>query len=603
MALSGSFETNHFSNSTVKETWMVFNWNSSQRIPENDSSVNWSVTVKRQSTSWVQFYNTNINVNGTQYGRNGQYDNDTVIASGSFRITHNNEGYGTFWVSMSANVYYSQGGYIGGSQTCELNTIPRQANITYAPDFNDEENPTINYNNPAGNSVTSLKACISFTGAEDDIAYRDISKTGTSYTFNLTAAERKLLRQNSSDSNSKTVKFFIQTVIGENTFNSVADRTCWIINANPTANPTVKDVLSTSLALTGDENKIIKGLNQINYVINATALKETSIASYKAINGSQTKTTSTGTFNNVDSANFTLIAKDKRGNSIEYTVRKTLINYEKLTCNLKAGNPTADGDMAFQISGNYFNSTFGKVANTLSLAWRYKENNGAYSSWTAITPTKTGNIYNATVNLTGLNYQSTYTFQARAIDKINTTGALSPEIKVKTIPIFDWGENDFNINGELLIKEENIFDLIYPVGAIYMSVNSTSPATLFGGTWVQIKDTFLLAAGNTYTAGSTGGKAKVNLSVENLPSHTHTGKTHVDGAHVHYSTAYGWMIDGVGNARTAVAEGSSGFGADIKIRADGSEHQHWFTTDATGNGKEHENMPPYLAVFVWKRTK
>lgn len=136
-----------------------------------------------------------------------------------------------------------------------------------------------------------------------------------------------------------------------------------------------------------------------------------------------------------------------------------------------------------------------------------------------------------------------------------------------------------------------------------MSVNSTSPATLFGGTWVQIKDTFLLAAGNTYTAGSTGGKAKVNLSVENLPSHTHTGKTHVDGAHVHYSTAYGWMIDGVGNARTAVAEGSSGFGADIKIRADGSEHQHWFTTDATGNGKEHENMPPYLAVFVWKRTK
>ena len=55
-----------------------------------------------------------------------------------------------------------------------------------------------------------------------------------------------------------------------------------------------------------------------------------------------------------------------------------------------------------------------------------------------------------------------------------------------------------------------IFDSIYPVGSIYMSVNSTSPETLFGGTWVQIKDTFLLSAGDTYTAGNTGGSATHN---------------------------------------------------------------------------------------------
>ena len=53
-------------------------------------------------------------------------------------------------------------------------------------------------------------------------------------------------------------------------------------------------------------------------------------------------------------------------------------------------------------------------------------------------------------------------------------------------------------------------DDIYPVGSIYMSVNNTSPSTLFGGTWEQIKDTFLLSAGNTYTAGNTGGSATHN---------------------------------------------------------------------------------------------
>ena len=54
----------------------------------------------------------------------------------------------------------------------------------------------------------------------------------------------------------------------------------------------------------------------------------------------------------------------------------------------------------------------------------------------------------------------------------------------------------------------DFWDKIYPVGSIYISAASTSPATLFGGTWEQIKDTFLLAAGDTYTAGETVGEAE-----------------------------------------------------------------------------------------------
>ena len=65
-----------------------------------------------------------------------------------------------------------------------------------------------------------------------------------------------------------------------------------------------------------------------------------------------------------------------------------------------------------------------------------------------------------------------------------------------------------------------LLDLIYPVGSIYMSVNNTNPGTLFGGTWSQIQDRFILAAGSTYSGGATGGSASINLS------HSHTVNSH-----------------------------------------------------------------------------
>ena len=67
-----------------------------------------------------------------------------------------------------------------------------------------------------------------------------------------------------------------------------------------------------------------------------------------------------------------------------------------------------------------------------------------------------------------------------------------------------------------------LLNLVYPVGSIYWSSNNTNPATLFGGTWTQIKDKFILAAGDYYSNGATGGAATVTLTVSNMPSHTHS---------------------------------------------------------------------------------
>lgn len=129
---------------------------------------------------------------------------------------------------------------------------------------------------------------------------------------------------------------------------------------------------------------------------------------------------------------------------------------------------------------------------------------------------------------------------------------------------------------------------IYPVGSIYMSVNSTDPANLFGGTWEQIQDTFLLASGTTYTAGATGGEATHTLTTEEMPSHTHAF-TYVafggDSGTLHYET--GGAISGSGS-KYAYLDGSA-------------TNRYPSGTKSTGSGNAHNNMPPYLAVYVWKR--
>ena len=503
------------------------------------------------------------------------YEGETVLCETSGYITHNNDGKKT--VTVSANFTSTPWGWNGtATATADLPTIPRHASITAAPNFNDEENPAINYSNPAGNAITSIKACISLTGSVDDIKYRDIPKTGSSYTFVLTNEERKILRNATLTSNTRKVKFYVTSVIGGITQYSTLEKTLTIVNAMPELTVSAKDTGGYSVPLTGDENKIIKGFNYVNVSMSSVLKKGANIKSQTITNGSQKINGASGGFNNTENNTFIFSLTDTRGNTVTKNITLEMIDYIKLTCNLETKNPTADGKMTFKISGNYFKGNFGTVDNTLAVEYRYKENDGDYSEWIAAEPIPTinGNIYETIINLTGLNYRSSYTFQARAIDK--TIIILSTEKKVRTIPVYDWGENDFNVNGELKINDIPIIDLIYPVGSIYMAVNYFNPSTIFGGEWERIMDKFLLGSGAIYASGQEGGEAAHTLTVDEIPSHNH-------GLY-NYNTNGGNLTTG------AVMLGDSKKGWSYNS----------ITTNA-GDGVAHNNMPPYLTVNIWKR--
>lgn len=146
--------------------------------------------------------------------------------------------------------------------------------------------------------------------------------------------------------------------------------------------------------------------------------------------------------------------------------------------------------------------------------------------------------------------------------------------------------------------KNGILDMIYPVGSIYMSVNSISPETLFGGTWERIQGRFLLAADDGHAAGSTGGEEKHQLTIDELPGHTHGSKELKGSFRIRqwYSgKSTGIASQGKNTADKTPPSGNKEGSNTISIDA---THEH----ESVGSNQEHNNMPPYLAVYVWKRT-
>lgn len=142
---------------------------------------------------------------------------------------------------------------------------------------------------------------------------------------------------------------------------------------------------------------------------------------------------------------------------------------------------------------------------------------------------------------------------------------------------------------------------VYPIGSIYMSVNSTNPSELFGGEWERIQDRFLLASGTSYANGSTGGSATVTLTANQsgLKAHGH-GMAHTHNHHHILNNPYSAGGGGSENAYVTTANRK----LTTKYTGYDNTASSKSTTDnntASDASEAHENMPPYLAVYMWKR--
>lgn len=180
-------------------------------------------------------------------------------------------------------------------------------------------------------------------------------------------------------------------------------------------------------------------------------------------------------------------------------------------------------------------------------------------------------------------------------------------------------------DGAAAVQENSInalANIIYPIGSIYMSVNNTNPSILFGGDWVQIKDKFLLSAGDTYAAGTGGGEATHVLTQAETPAHTHTrGTMNITGGcnYFGHTSNVSWGLNTADSGWFGAMYGFNGGGScynkattncNSYTSSDGGKYSGikfdasrvWTgETSSVGSNGAHNNMPPYLTVYMWKR--
>jgi hypothetical protein len=225
----------------------------------------------------------------------------------------------------------------------------------------------------------------------------------------------------------------------------------YLIGRPPRVSGIVYDVNEKTLALTGDQDTLVRFHSTAHFVITAEALDSASIQEVSASNTGGIIAGYEGDFTSVESNIFHLTAIDTRGGTSRVTVEKDWIEYIKLTANIQANEISASGLASITISGNYYGGSFGILNNKLTLYLRYKTSSADYGEWKMITPTLgEGNTYEHTIQLEGLDYMETYTFQAKAVDRLEEI--LSAEKVVSTIPVFDWGHDDFNFNVPVTIQ-------------------------------------------------------------------------------------------------------------------------------------------------------
>lgn len=394
MASSGSFNTSGYSGRYLRFEWSV----KSQSVATNSTVIHYVLKgAGGSTTSWYQSGNFKLVIDGrTVYSSSTRIRlyNGTVVTEGDFTLNHTSDGTRSFGAYAEAGIYYVAVN-CSGSGSWQLPTIARGAVISSAPNFNDNQSPTVNYTNPAGTAVSSVQIAIVNPSNVNTVycAYRDISKTGTSYTFNFTNAEKQKFYTATANSKTLPVRFRIKTVISGTTLYSDVDRTLTIVDCYPVFNASYIDTNATTVAATGDNQLIVQSLSTLRIsVVNAATFKGATVKTAKCTimntdytanisNGSATL--NIGTVNSSSNLTVPVTVTDSRGYyaTLNLTIRI-----------LAWSAPTADINLARE-AGFYTNTYITVDANwaddiqnnQLSIKARYKKTTASsYGSYVTL---------------------------------------------------------------------------------------------------------------------------------------------------------------------------------------------------------------------------
>ena len=455
MATSGTVKTNTKYGSYF---WVKWEISGNQSIAGNKTTIAWSCGL----TPGEQYYTNAIKmsavvINGKTVYSGGTYSDitdykDHTFASGTLDIPHNNDGSKTFTISAFSGWLYGNGDYTASAESFALPAIPRAATITSAPNFTDVDNPAIAYANPAGSAVSALDVCISLTGSASDIAYRAVSTSGGSYTFQLTNAERAVLRNNTTLT--RKVVFLLRTKIGSTYYYDTVERTFTVTN-NAATRPSEAIAVAPVSALSAPFNALyIQGRTQAKITHTASGKFGATIKQYSASVEGKAYSGKTATSNALQTPGVLTItgkATDSRGFSATASKTVTVLAYNtpsvvrngstrKFVCarSTSDGTISEDGTALYVECSKSFSALAGNNKCTLRL--RYAAEGGGWSSWIMLLAESAGNDYAGVVPGVTLSVSVVYTIEIQAVDKLGESGSVETRIPTSEMT-FHLGEN------------------------------------------------------------------------------------------------------------------------------------------------------------------
>lgn len=520
---------------------------------------------------------------GYTSGAINQKGGSVLLGTTVHRVAHDADGTKTAQLTDTFNINATldgtKVGIITASGSITIDRIARNATIVTANDFTDETNPVLTYSNPSG---FACDVSIEFAGGSITRAGA-ISGASGSYKMQLADSERTTLRNASRNSQTLKVTYVLKTTIDGAAYYSRAEGKMNVVDAAPELGAvSYEDTNAATVALTGDKSRIIQNHSALTVTVPAaTAKKGATIASYAIAFGGVTKTVkdagavSLGAVDVSYSQALTVTATDSRGFAASKSVQVTVGDYSAPTAVIDLHRLNNFEPTTYITASARYSYLNGK--NAVTIAARFKKvSDSSYGA-----PIELADSVQSTVTC---DRDSAYDFVVTIADKLESTDynlTLG-----KGIPSFFIDTQKSSVGVNCLPSQSDVLQLgdsawltaqgAYPVGAIYLSVTEVNPAALFGGTWERIGGRFLLGADSTYAAGSTGGEAEHTLTIDEMPKHNH-GLDNYNAA---------------GNATpflTVQHQDKKGYGGNVQ-------------TMYAGGSKAHNNMPPYLAVYMWKRT-
>lgn len=453
MALSGSFNTSAWTSSSGDKISLLFSWTATQSVEKNTSTISWTLKGSRSKSGYVKAGGFNVVIDGeTVYSKSTDYRiqlrNGTVIESGTKTITHKTDGSRSFDVSVQGAIY-TYAVNVSGSKTYTLNTIPRASSISCTT-ANIESKPTITISRASSNFTHTVT--YRFGSLTGTIATKTSSTSITNWTIPA-SFYAQIPNAKTGEGTLTCTTYSGSTKIGDPTTCKLSVTTDEA-KCKPTVKGAVEDKNTKTLALTGNKNILIRYHSTALCTITATLNKDAGKFLAKTINNKSV--TSTLEIPNVETGTFDFYAKDSREYFNSNKVVKPeneFVPYVKLTndATIYRDDPTS-GNATIKIEGNYFNGSFSKEDNTLTVGYRLE----GEEKYTPVTPTIKGNKYSATVYLTGRTYTESFNYEVVVEDKLSNIS--KPLTLLKGVPVFDWGENDFNFNVPVTIQGVNILN-------------------------------------------------------------------------------------------------------------------------------------------------